>query len=272
MSNLIEELTLAQGIDPREAPVIAGGGGCGLYAVAIARRIGSPYVVIPPLAATLSAAGALMSDLRDHYAKTTFTMTGRLDFVAVNETLEELERAAEAFAAGPGAGARETTISFSVEARYPFQVWEIPLPLRTNRIRTEDDAAQVREDFHTLHQEIFAIQDTSSEVELVTWSAHVSCRLRDDVPSLESTGHTTSEPSVRESFFFGHGSLPTNVYRRESLEAGAALAGPALIEGQAETVVVPPGATIELLPSGSLRIEPAARENATAEDPRMAAA
>ena len=153
MSNLIEELTLAQGIDTREAPVIAGGGGCGLYAVAMARRIGSPYVVIPPLAATLSAAGALMSDLRDHYAKTTFAVTGNLDFVAVNETLEELERAAEAFADGPGAGARETTISFSVEARYPFQVWEIPLPLRTNRIRTQDDVAQIREDFHALHQE-----------------------------------------------------------------------------------------------------------------------
>ena len=112
---------------------------------------------------------------------------------------EELERAAEAFADGPGAGARETTISFSVEARYPFQVWEIPLPLRTNRIRTQDDVAQVREDFHALHQEIFAIQDTSSEVELVTWSAHVSCRLRDDVPSLESASGTASEPSVRES-------------------------------------------------------------------------
>ena len=64
MVSAIEEITLNQGIDPREAVLVGGGGGAGLYSVAIARRLGAGAVVIPEVAAALSATGALLSELR----------------------------------------------------------------------------------------------------------------------------------------------------------------------------------------------------------------
>src|SRR5690606_37020350 len=47
MVTAIEQITLNQGLDPREAVTVGGGGGAGLYAAAIARRLGTPKVVIP---------------------------------------------------------------------------------------------------------------------------------------------------------------------------------------------------------------------------------
>ena len=47
MVGAIEEITINQGIDPRSAVLIGGGGAAGLNAVAVARRLGCRTVVIP---------------------------------------------------------------------------------------------------------------------------------------------------------------------------------------------------------------------------------
>ena len=46
-SRAIEEITIHQGIDPREAVLVGGGGAAGFNAVAIARRLGCPEVIMP---------------------------------------------------------------------------------------------------------------------------------------------------------------------------------------------------------------------------------
>ena len=74
----IEEITLTQGIDPPSAVMIGGGGGAGLYCVGIARRLGCRQVVLPDVAAALSATGALLSDLQTIFATTNVMTTTAL--------------------------------------------------------------------------------------------------------------------------------------------------------------------------------------------------
>ena len=80
MVQAIEDITINQGIDPREAILVGGGGAAGLNAVQIARRLNCPQVIIPAVAATLSAAGALMSDLSRKSSRTCFTTSKAFDF------------------------------------------------------------------------------------------------------------------------------------------------------------------------------------------------
>ena len=108
-----------QGIDPREAAIVGGGGAAGLNAVAIARRLGCAQVILPEVAAALSAHGALISDLRAEYSGTLYTSTGDFDFNGVNALLEGLEQKCRAFIEGPGAGSLEQVVEFTAEARYP---------------------------------------------------------------------------------------------------------------------------------------------------------
>ena len=51
----------------------------------------------------------------------------------------ELEAQCRAFIAGPGEGALESTIEYSVEARYPNQVWEIEVPLPEAIVQAQVD-------------------------------------------------------------------------------------------------------------------------------------
>ncbi len=93
MIQSIEEITVNQGVDPRTAVLIGGGGAAGLNAVAIARRLGSPRIVIPQAGAVLSARGALMSDLMSEYAAAFFAGSEDFDHARANELLEELRDA-----------------------------------------------------------------------------------------------------------------------------------------------------------------------------------
>src|SRR5205823_443268 len=59
----VEEITVNQGVDPRDCLLVAGGGAGGLNAVVIARELGCRHVLIPQTAGALSASGAQFADI-----------------------------------------------------------------------------------------------------------------------------------------------------------------------------------------------------------------
>lgn len=255
MVGAIDEITVNQGIDPSSAVLIGGGGAAGLNAVAVGRRLGCAGVLIPEAGAVLSAAGALMSELSSDYAQMLFTTSHRFDHEGVNQVLETLEQRCRAFAAGPGEGAVETMIEFSVEARYPHQIWEIEVPLAGSRIGDAEALAALKSAFHDTHKAIFEICDRNSEVELVTWRAKVRCRLGEtdpgQVPPVEGNA---ALPGSRRIYVAGSGWVDARVARFEAMEAGEPLAGPAIVESSFTTVVIDPGTVAERTPSGGLKV------------------
>jgi N-methylhydantoinase A len=253
MVGAIEEITINQGIDPASAVLIGGGGAAGLNAVAVARRLGCRTVVIPETGAALSAAGALMSDLAAEYSQMAFATSERFDADAINAVLAGLEAQCRTFIAGPGEGSLEQRIDWTVEARYPHQIWEIEVPLRASRFRTEDDLHALVADFHDNHKQIFEISDPASEIELVTWRARVRCRLREGGAGRLAAGATDARlESRRRVYFVGTGWVEAAVRRFEEVEDE--VSGPAIVESSFTTVVVDPGAVARRTESGSLSI------------------
>ncbi len=255
MVGAIDEITVNQGIDPSSAVLIGGGGAAGLNAVAVGRRLGCAGVLIPEAGAVLSAAGALMSELSSDYAQMLFTTSQRFDEAAVNDVLAVLESRCRAFAEGPGEGALETVIEFSVEARYPHQIWEIEVPLEGARLEGAEALATLKSAFHDTHKAIFEIADRHSEVEFVTWRAKVRCRLRDDetgrVPSVDNgVGLATR----RQVYLAGSGWVDATVARFEAMQAGEPVAGPAIIESSFTTVVVDPGTVAVRTEGGGIKV------------------
>ena len=258
MVGAIEEITIHQGIDPRSAVVVGGGGAAGLNAVAIARRLGCTTVIIPEVVPALSAAGALISDLHADYRSLFYTSTNSFDFDGVNASLDSLEAKCQAFLDGPGADATEKSIEFFAEARYRAQIWEIDLPLQTTRFKTPEDVAQVRLDFDRLHEQIFAYCDKDSEVQFVGWRATARCRLsQGDLGKLAKNRIYEAEilPS-RKAYFIGAGMVDTRIALFETMEPDDILEGPAIIESPLTTVVIDPGAKVVRKESGSLVIAP----------------
>jgi N-methylhydantoinase A len=257
MVQAIVDITVNQGIDPRDAILIGGGGAAGINSTAIGRRLGSERVIIPEVGAALSAAGAMMSDLHSQYTRTFFATSNDFDTAGVNAILDVLEASCNQFINGPGEGSLEQTIEFFAEARYPEQVWEIEVPLASRRFESDADVDALVSEFHKVHEDIFAINDPDSGVEVVGWTASVKCRLRKgESGSLAKRNMKASQDGTRKVYFSGHGYVDATVRRFEVMKEGELLTGPAIIESPFTTVVVDPGATAERRASGSVSIVP----------------
>jgi len=257
MVQAIVDITVNQGIDPRDAILIGGGGAAGINSTAIGRRLGSERVIIPEVGAALSAAGAMMSDLHAQYTRTFFATSDDFDSEGVNAILDMLEASCNQFINGPGQDSLDQTIEFFAEARYPEQVWEIEVPLASSRFESDADVQALVSEFHKVHEDIFAINDPESGVEVVGWTASVKCRLREsESGSLAAREFKTSIDGTRKVYFSGHGYVDATVRRFEAMKEGEVLQGPAIIESPFTTVVVDPGATAERRASGSVSIVP----------------
>lgn len=256
MVGAIEEITIDQGIDPRSATLVGGGGAVGLNAVALARRLGCARVIIPDVAAALSAAGALMSDLATEFSQLHLTTASRFDRVGVDAVLADLEERCRRFAAGLGARARASTVDFSVEARYARQIWEIEVPLRGSRLGGPAELERLIDDVHATHREIFAIDDPGSDVEFVMWRARVRCPLRASEVGRAVESAPARGGSSRPAYFEGLGRVSAAVVSLAAMPSGAPYTGPIIVESPVTTVVVDSGALARRTPRGSLVITP----------------
>ena len=256
MVSAIEEITIHQGIDPRDAVLVGGGGAAGFNAVAIARQLGCREVIIPPIGPALSAAGALISELARSFEMTFRTTDGDFDFGGVNAVLEQLEAMARGFIDGPGEGAIESRIELSVEARYPHQVWELESPVREARIETPEQLRRLCEDFHAVHRDVFSIADEASGIEFQSWHARAICRLRE--PVRPRADLVSAEPRRREVHLPGAGLTPVPVWRLAAIPVDEAIDGPAVVETATTTVVVDAGARFRRRATGTLHIAPGA--------------
>lgn len=255
MVQAIAAITVNQGIDPKDAILIGGGGGAGLNSVRIARRLGCRTLLIPAVGAALSAAGAMMSGLKAHYQAAAFAATDSFDFARVSGVLKGLADRCHGFAAESGAGAATVEIRYTADARYSTQVWEIEVPLRTGQIATPADLSAFVDDFHKTHEELFNFSDPSSPIEIVGWRAEVHCRFRDTGGiELARTAENARRSSTRRSFFAQKGWCDVPVHSFEALAVDEFMSGPAIVESPFTTVVVDPGVAVARRPSGSLSI------------------
>ena len=132
------------------------------------------------------------------------------------------------------------------------------MPLRGAGFASDADVEGLRQDFHATHEEVFAISDPHSSVEIVSWRARVSCRLGAGTAGrLVESAARHAHAGTRQAYFSESGVVEARVLLFVELAPGEVVEGPAIIESPVTTVVIDPGATVERTPSGSLSIVPA---------------
>jgi N-methylhydantoinase A len=125
--------------------------------------------------------------------------------------------------------------------------------LRGSSFNGVNDIKGLLEDFHVNHKRIFAHNDPDSEIEITVWHASARCELP------KSSSRATCATAVRQADFrdaiFGGQVHKTPVYRLTSVVPGTVLQGPAFVESDTTTIVVPPLANATRLESGSLVLD-----------------
>jgi N-methylhydantoinase A len=243
----LRNLAIRRGIDPRKMLLVGGGGAFGIHAAEIAKEIGVEEILIPKMAGVLSSYGGLVSDIKQDFRATCYTRSDSFDFKSVNNVLTELENKAAKFLERAKVPPKNREFKYFVEARYPYQVHDLDVPLKTNRINREN-LSQLIQDFHNTHFRYYAVWDPESHIECINWRVTGIGKIKK--PQLKESPHHGEDGSPalkgkRKAYFReAKGFLETPVYDGAKLKPGNKIKGPAIIEEPTTTILIPPQSNI----------------------------
>lgn len=249
----IRATTISKGIDPREVLLVAGGGASGLNIGRIASELGCDQVLLPRTAGALSACGGVHSDIVSEFPVSGFADTGTFDFKQVDSLLRESERRAQQFLDSLGdVPTLDKTITFTVEARYRMQVWELDVPLSKSRITTDEDLRELEEAFHAVHEKVFAVSEPGQHLECLVWKARATAAIAKPAISAGERPAQAPEPiSTGPAYFDSEIFAQTPSFHGPHLAIGTEIAGPAVVREPTTTIVVYPEHTLRVTDKGN---------------------
>jgi N-methylhydantoinase A len=235
MAEGVRLVSVRRGIDPRRFALLAFGGASGLHATEIARQLDLERVVVPRVAAVLSAWGMLATDLRFEVARSHIGDTRTLDGQALKRLFAEME--AEGMARLRAGFDEPARVTRSVDMRYGEQVFEIGVGLDGVDWSQADPLPQIVERFHRRHEELYTYSLPDQETVLVNARVAVTGILAGmpQEPALPEAPPTTPH-SERRIYLGDWVSAP--VYDFDALAPGQTIAGPAIVEGTMTTVLL----------------------------------
>jgi N-methylhydantoinase A len=251
MNAAIEDITVKEGIDPRDSFLVAGGGGTACHIGEMARVLGMRRFMIPSFTAGLSAYGGLISDIRWEEIATFHTDDRNFALAGVNELLARLKERGKAFLDRAGVAPEHQSFDYSFQGRYEYQSWEIDVPFSFDgdELRN-DDLAKLIAAFHDMHERIYTIKDEDDVVEFTTWKVMAvgnvggAARRGPERQEQESVPLPKSHRRVYVHELGGVVEVP--VYDGRLASSGHRIEGPAVVEEETTTIMLLPRQVAEI--------------------------
>ena len=260
MVGAIENITVNEGIDPRESYLVCGGGATPSHIAEIATVLGIRRFLVPRLAAGLSAFGGLVSDIRFDELATHQTDARDFDFAGVNAVLAELRGRGQAFLDRAGVPAEQRRFDHAFMGRYRYQSWdiEVPIALDGEGLR-EEDLPSLLQAFHDMHERIYSIKDERDTVEFITWkvSATGLNTIGSDVGGRPLAGIAAGVEATETRRVYVHeagGIVDLPIYNGPALPVGASLSGPCIVEEETTSLFLLPGMTATTTPGDAYAV------------------
>lgn len=253
MVNAIEAIALGQGVDPRTAVLVGGGGAAGLNVVEIARRLGSRHAVIPAYGSVLAAAGGMLAPLAEESSITLPTSSDRFDVAAVADAIARLRARTDGFARSAGVAEGEVRREWSVEARYRQQVWDLVVPFEDADLVEPRARQELVAAFHRAHEHAYGVADPTGAIEFLTWRVKASYGAGAHRGFVAASA---SDVAASRKMSSGSAGVVDAQVVPATQMAGRVVAGPAIVEATATSIVVPAGAQARLTPAGHVLIDP----------------
>src|SRR5262249_5085128 len=248
MALAVRSITAARGLDPRDYALAAYGGGGPLHAVAIARELGIPRVVITPAPSTFSAWGMLATDLRHDLVRTVLEPLERTDAAWAQARYAEMEQ--EIAAILPGRGKSVTLRAADLRYLGPEHTVTVALG-------EIDDWGGLRKQFDDAHERAYGYAAPDVEVQLLNLRLTVVFPIeRPRLPQLEHRTTGAAHYQTREIYsMFAGESREFQVFQREDLRPGDVIAGPAAVEEPGTTTIIEAADTLSVEDHGCLIIQ-----------------
>jgi N-methylhydantoinase A len=239
MTRAIRAVTVERGHDPRRFALVGFGGAGPMHAAKLADQLDIETVVVPLPCGVLSAYGLLAADEKHDAVQTHKQQLDDLDTdtqkVFANLTDRVLDKVNDSDAA---------TVERSVDLRYVGQSFELTVTIGESTTIDEDD---MRERFHASHENAYGYS-MDEPIELV--NLRTTATVEREPISIEYEGSGDPQTGTRQAYFDDE-FYETPVYAREQLTVDETVDGPAILEQDESTTVIPPSWTGSVQENGA---------------------
>jgi len=252
MSLAVRGVSVERGFDPRDFVLVGMGGAGPIHALAIARQLHIPTVIIPVLPSHFSALGMLMSDIRHDYVRTHLVRLTDLKFDELADILADMIREGEAMLSNERVAKDAMSFQRYLDLRYEGQEFAIKVPVSEQEIAA-GDLDTIRKRFDSIHDRSFGHAAPDEPLEMVNVRlAARGLRQKMTMPSV-AAGGTPKPRAVRKVCLdSAERFAECPVYTRDTLPAGFEIPGPALIEEYGSTTVLFAGDHARIAETGEI--------------------
>jgi N-methylhydantoinase A len=254
MAGAIRMVSLQRGHDPRDFTLFAFGGAGPLHAVALARELGLPRVLVPARPGITSALGCLVADVRHDFVKTVNQPVLQLEVGAARRVLAAQMEDGRRLLASEGVEIETVSVVHEADMQFVGQTHVLTVPIP----RTDFEREDLTRAFERAYWERFEVELREMRAQVVSLRTAVIGRRRpvslDGLIALEAGPEGAPRPAARRRAWFEGAWHDTPVYRREQLGVGVELEGPAIVEQLDTTTVIEPGDRVRVDRLGNLEI------------------
>ena len=253
MANAIKRISVARGYDVTGYTLQCFGGAGGQHACGVADALGMTRVFVHPLAGVLSAYGM---GLADQIAMREASLENALDAAglqAAEHRLRELGAAASDELVAQGVAPQAIELRCTLHLRYQGTDTALGVPL------SGLDAARAAFEAAYSQRFAFLMPDRPLVIEAVSVEAIGPGERSDEVGAQADAPARPATPDERVQMYCEADAQPAGwraagLYRRETVQAGATIDGPAIVAERNATTVVEPGWQARLGAAGSLEL------------------
>ena len=176
MASAIRMVSLSRGHDPRDFALFAFGGAGPLHAVALAKELGIPNVMIPARPGITNALGCIVSDLRHDFVKTVNTPLKSLDIANVQNALREQLKEGQEMLDRDGVTVDHVEYVFSADMQFVGQTHLLSVSISGPEVTLEE----LQQKFDEAYWSRFAVELPEVNAALVNLHTAILGK-RDDV-------------------------------------------------------------------------------------------
>jgi N-methylhydantoinase A len=255
MAGALRLVSLARGHDPRDFALFAFGGAGPLHAVALAKELGIPKVLVPMRPGITNAVGCVVADVRHDYVNSINVPLALAEMDQVDAIFNAQIEAGKTIIESEGIEIEEMIIIHNVDMQFQGQTHILNFPVNDTKLTRES----LQTAFEKAYWNRFEVE--LPEIRAVLVNLHTAVIGRRKPVPLTSLISTTEQKAQIEDcktgirqVWFESGWKETPIYKRESLSIKARFKGPAIIEQLDTTIIVEPENQVEVDLDGNLII------------------
>ncbi|MFA7279454.1 MAG: hydantoinase/oxoprolinase family protein [Sterolibacterium sp.] len=246
ITDLIREITVERGLDPRDFVLHAFGGSCGMVCGMFGAELNVKKIVVPYTASVNCAFGLVSADIVHEYSSTT-TLPVPSAATAINSIFEPMVAKALKDLENEGFTGEHVQLDWAVDFRYSRQVHQVTTQVRSRTPLDEKGAQDLTNDFEALYERKFGKGSAYREAGIEMTQFRLTARGLMERPQIAPLPAGGTDPrnahmGRRPIFVESLGRMEeADIYDFERLAPSNVVVGPAVIHTPITTIVLQAG-------------------------------